>query len=150
MIFFTLIFVPAAYTRPPSSVTRSAFLSLIRVAQSSYDFPLTQLKTFKGKLLSCAVLFTYWINCWHLVISTVVAHHLKLIDVAAEMCQLKKQTNKMIKTLVFHAAVLSWRCVTRQKSKLEGNRNDGVSYEIIRMRFASPKSNVIHKQEKML
>ena len=93
IFFFTLIFVPAAYTRPPSSVTRSALFSLILVAQSSYELPSTQFKNFKGKLLFCAVSFTYWINWRHLSISTFVAHHLKLIDVAV-LIKKNKKINK--------------------------------------------------------
>ena len=111
----TLIFVPAAYTRPPSSVTRSALFSLILVAQSSYVLPSTQFKTFKGKLLFCAVSFTNWINWRHLAISTFVAHHLKLIDVAV-LIKKKKRLEPSLNALCFKALTLA--CVASVSNRV--------------------------------
>ena len=115
IFFFTLIFVPAAYTRPPSSVTRSALFSLILVAQSSYVLPSTQFKTFKGKLLFCAVSFTNWINWRHLAISTFVAHHLKLIDVAV-LIKKKKRLEPSLNALCFKALTLA--CVASVSNRV--------------------------------
>ena len=134
IFFFTLIFVPAAYTRPPSSVTRSAFFSLILVAQSSYELPSTQFKNFKGKLLFCAVSFTYWINWRHLSISTFVAHHLKLIDVAVLIKKKKKRLEPSLNALCFKALTLACvasvsnrviaRKLEREQKKINANFND--------------------------
>ena len=96
--------VPAAYKCSASSVTRSASLAFILAMQSSYELPLTQpTATFNWK--PNAVLFTWWMKLWHLVISAAsVTHHLKLI-----LPWLIGAAEKCIKTLEIE--VSNWCCL---------------------------------------